>query len=214
MKKIDLMIFDLDGTIVSSGADLARAINYTLKELGLPQRTETEIIGFVGDGVKNLIEKALGNQEGSVVDEALAIFSDYYSEHLVENTKLYPHVLDVLKNFAKKTKVILTNKRHKFSLSITRGLKIDKYFEDIIGADSMPYKKPDARLIDYLLNKYSVEKDKVVMIGDGINDIYLAKNSGILSVVFLNGLGNRDDLLAECADYYCESLKEINSLFI
>ena len=77
----------------------------------------------------------------------------------------------------------------------------------------MPYKKPDKRLVDYLLHKYNKEKEKTVIIGDGINDIALAKNSGILSCAYLNGLGKRKDLLAADADYYCENLLEINSLF-
>jgi phosphoglycolate phosphatase len=214
MKKIDLMIFDLDGTLVSSGTDLAVAVNYTLKELGLARRPEKEIIGFVGDGVRKLIEKTLGNPQVRLVDNALKIFTDYYSEHLLDNTKLYPAVTDVLKNFADKTKIILTNKRYEFTLKIARALNLEKHFHEIIGADSMPYQKPDARLIDYLLHKYEAEKDKTVMIGDGINDIYVAKNAGISSVAYLNGLGSKDDLLSAKADYYCESLSELNSLFI
>ncbi|HPW23517.1 MAG TPA: HAD-IA family hydrolase [Smithellaceae bacterium] len=213
MRTIDLMIFDLDGTIVSSGVDLVNSVNYTLKVLGLPPKTEKEIISFVGDGVRRLIERALASQEESVVEKALAVFSDYYAQHLLDNTKLNPYALEVLENFADKIKVILTNKRYNFTLTIARGLKIERYFSEIIGADSLPYKKPDARLIDYLLGKYKVERDKAVMIGDGINDIYVAKKSGISSVVYLSGLGNRKDLLAGEADYYCESLREINSLF-
>ncbi|MBN1474387.1 MAG: HAD-IA family hydrolase [Syntrophaceae bacterium] len=214
MKKIDLMIFDLDGTLVSSGTDLVAAVNYTLNELGMPQRTEKEIIGFVGDGVRSLIERSLGDRQEKLADNALKIFTDYYSEHLLDNTNLYPDVLDVLTNFADKTKVILTNKRYKLTLRIARALNLENHFHEIIGADTLPYKKPDARLIDYLLRKYEADKDKTVMIGDGINDIYVAKNSGIISAAYLNGLGSKDDLLAAKADYYCESLLELNSLFI
>ena len=214
MKKLDLMIFDLDGTLVSSGTDLAVAVNFTLKELGLPPRTEKEIIGFVGDGVRKLIEKSLGDLRERLVDNALKIFTDYYSDHLLDNTNLYPGVLEVLTNFADKTKIILTNKRYEFTLKIARALNVENHFQQIIGADTLPYQKPDARLIDYLLHKYEAEKDKTVMIGDGINDIYVAKNAGISSAAYLNGLGLKDDLLSAEADYYCESLLELNSLFI
>jgi len=214
MKKIDLMIFDLDGTLVSSGTDLAVAVNYTLKELGLPPRPEKEIIGFVGDGIRKLIQRSLGDLREGLVDNALKIFTDYYSDHLLDNTNLYPDVLDVLTNFADKTKIILTNKRYEFTLKIVRGLNLENHFNEIIGADTLPYQKPDARLIDYLLHKYEVKKDKTVMIGDGINDIYVAKNAGIISAAYLNGLGSKDDLLAAKADYYCESLLELNLLFI
>jgi phosphoglycolate phosphatase len=77
----------------------------------------------------------------------------------------------------------------------------------------MPFAKPDRRIIDYLLDKYRAAKEKTLMTGDGRNDILVARNSGILSCAYLNGLGGRKDLLNLNADYYCEDLLEIKSLF-
>jgi len=213
MKEVDLMIFDFDGTLVATGADLVTAVNYTLKHLGLAPRQENEIISFVGDGVKELIERSLGNDHLAIYPAAIEIFSSYYSEHLLDNTVLYPGAQEVLQHFQGKKKVILTNKRYNFTLEISRGLGIEKYFVEIIGDGCFPYRKPDRRLVDYLLDKYRIEKEKVVIIGDGINDIALAKNSGILSCAYLYGLGKPDVLLAAHADYYCEELAEISSLF-
>lgn len=213
MKRIDLMIFDLDGTLVSSGADLIQSINYTLNALKLKEKQEKEILSFVGDGVRKLIERALGENHIKYHEDAMRIFTDYYGKHLLDNTLLYPQVEDVLNNFRKKTKIILTNKRYSFTMAITQGLNIAKYFVEIIGSDSTPFQKPDRRVIDYILNKYGVAKESTLIIGDGINDIAVAKNSGILSCAYLNGLGNRQDLLNLNADYYCEDLLEINSLF-
>ena len=213
MKKVDLLIFDFDGTLVSTGTDLVCAVNYTLGQLGLEQIKADEIISFVGNGVKKLIERALGNDCLEYYPQANEIFSNYYSEHLLDNTVLYPGVKEILEYFQHKKKIILTNKRHNFTLAISHGLGIEKYFTEIIGDGLMSYKKPDKRLVDYLLHKYSMEKEKTVMIGDGINDITVAKNSGILSCVYLNGLGKREDLLAATADYHCESLLEIRSFF-
>ncbi len=213
MKEVDLIIFDFDGTLVSTGADLIASVNYTLEQLGCGPRRDDEIISFVGDGVKELIERSLGKDHPTLFPEALRIFSSHYGEHFLDNTVLYPGAKELLQDFKHKKKVILTNKRYPFTLAMSRGLSIEKYFEEIIGDGSFPYRKPDKRLVDYLLNKYSVDKDKIVIIGDGINDVALAKNSGILSCAFLNGLGKRIDLLAAHADYYCESLAEIRSFF-
>jgi phosphoglycolate phosphatase len=213
MKKVDLMMFDFDGTLVSSGADLIQSINYTLNALKLKEKPEEEILSFVGDGVKKLIEKVLGKNHMKYHEEAMIIFTDYYGKHLLNNTGLCPQVEEVLKNFENKTKIILTNKRYNFTLAIAQGLNITKYFVEIIGADSTPFQKPDRRIIDYILNKYGVAKENTLIIGDGINDITVAKNSGILSCCYLNGLGNRLDLLSLNADYYCENLLEMNSLF-
>ena len=101
MKKVDLMIFDLDGTLVSSGADLIQSINYTLNALKLKEKSEKEILSFVGDGVRKLIERALGQDHIKYHEEAMIIFTDYYGKHLLDNTVLYPQVEDVLNNFRK-----------------------------------------------------------------------------------------------------------------
>jgi phosphoglycolate phosphatase len=213
MKELDLMIFDFDGTLVTTGTDLARSINYTLDRLKLEKKPEKEIISFVGDGISTLIQRALGQDNVKYQAEALGIFADYYGKHLMDNTGLYPHVEEVLKNFENKTKIILTNKSYDFTLMIARKLNIEKYFAEIVGIDSTPFAKPDRRVIDYLLDKYGAAKEKTLMTGDGRNDILVAKNSGILSLAYLNGLGGRNDLLNLNADYYCEDLLEIKTLF-
>ena len=164
-------------------------------------------------GLKKLIERALGQDHLKYREKAIILFTDYYGKHLLDNTRLCPQAKEVLNNFGNKTKIILTNKRYHFTLAIVQALTIDKYFVEIIGSDSTPFRKPDRRVIDYILNKYGVEKEKTLIIGDGINDIAVAKNSGILSCAYLNGLGNRQDLLNLKADYYCNDLLEINSLF-
>jgi phosphoglycolate phosphatase len=212
MKKIDLMIFDFDGTLVSTGRDLVDSVNYTLKMLNLEEKPESEIISFVGDGISKLVERVLGQDSTGLHRNAMRIFSDYYSQHLLDKTVLYPHVEDVLKNFENKTKIILTNKRYNFTLMIAKGLKIDRYFAEIIGIDSLPFSKPDRRVVDYLLEKYDKPRETTIIIGDGINDIIAARNSGVLSCAHLNGMGNRKDLLNMKADYYFKDMLEINSL--
>lgn len=213
MKKIDLMIFDLDGTIASTGHDLVDSINYTLHELGLENKSEHEIIGYVGDGISKLIERVLGPGSIRLHQDAMSIFTDYYGKHLLDKTVLYPHVEDVLRHFGNKTKIVLTNKRYRFTEKIVKGLKIEHYFTEIIGIDSLPYFKPDRRVVEYLLSKYVHSRKTSLMIGDGVNDVMTARNSGILSCACLNGLGKRDDLLKLDANYYCEDILEMTSLF-
>lgn len=213
MKKVDLLIFDFDGTLVETGTDLVQAINYMLKALRLPERPAAEIISFVGNGINSLIEKALGEGRAELVENALDIFTQYYSDHLLDNARLYHQVEDVLIHFAGKEKIILTNKRYKYTIPIARGLDIEKYFVEIIGSDSTPYKKPDARVVDIILNKYGTAKEKTVIIGDGVNDILVARNSGILCCAYLNGLGDRQELLSMDADYYVENHSEVITLF-
>ncbi|MCD6153194.1 MAG: HAD-IA family hydrolase [Syntrophobacterales bacterium] len=211
--KIDLMIFDFDGTLVDSGNDLATAVNHTLRTLGIPVLEKDRIIEFVGDGVRKLIERSLGDAFHDKFDEALDIFMSYYDKHLLDTTGLYPGVLETLDYFRIKKKVIVTNKLYSFTLKIAKGLKIAQYFDDIIGANSSPYKKPDPRVIRPLMKKYGVEDKRTVVIGDGNNDVLVAKNTGVLSCAMLNGLGNKDELLQLKPDYFCENIKELKNLF-
>ena len=126
----------------------------------LNPRPSKEILGFVGDGVKKLIERSLGENSQGRLEEAMSIFSGHYEKHLLDQTVLYPQIEDVLKYFNHKMKVILTNKRYYLAVAIARGLHIDRYFMEIVGADSTPFQKPDQRVVEYLLTKYNADPQK------------------------------------------------------
>ena len=213
MKSVELMIFDLDGTLVTSGQDIAASVNDTLATLGLPAIEEAMILEFVGDGVKKLIERSLGPASQVRFEEALVLFSHHYEEHMLDTTTLYPGVIEVLQHFHDKKKVVLTNKRHRFAAAMIDALRLTYCFDDILGADSTPYIKPDARLAGLLLTRFGARPDRTVIIGDGVNDILLAKHAGLLSCALLNGLTGRETLLNLKPDYSCEHLPEITRIF-
>jgi phosphoglycolate phosphatase len=171
MQKADLLIFDLDGTLVRSGEDIAAAVNHTLDALGLSAIDHDTIKNFVGDGLQALLKRSMGSHGDEYLDRAAVLFSDYYYAHLLDNTTLYPDVLQVLDHFRNKKKVIVTNKREAFTLRIVEGLGIRDQFIDVLGEDSTPYKKPDGRLLDYVMRKWGVSPTMTTVIGDGINDI-------------------------------------------
>ena len=212
MQKVDLLVFDLDGTLVRSGDDLAASVNYTLKTLGLPILAPETVRGFVGDGVKILMKKALGPDALEHFDRAMDLFSAYYAEHLLDRTTLYPDVPSVLDYFERKKKVIVTNKLLGFTLQITKGLGIADRFREIIGEDSTPFKKPDPRLLQLVMAKWGGTPERTVVIGDGVNDILLGRNAGALSCAFLNGITGRDKLLALAPDLTCETLSDLKTL--
>ncbi|MGA2330696.1 MAG: HAD-IA family hydrolase [Syntrophales bacterium] len=213
MKHIELMIFDLDGTLVNSGGDIVASVNYTLESLDIPTKSQEEILTFVGDGVNKMIERALGKDIQHLFNRAMDIFSDYYAGHMLDTTRLCDSVIEVLDHFRNKKKVIITNKRRYFTLKMTDALGISRYFEEIIGADSTAYIKPDPRLFIPLLERVHAVYNDTVVVGDGVNDIMLAKNAGVLSCALLNGLTRRDILLALDPDYACEGLRELIKIF-
>ena len=207
------MVFDLDGTLVNSGGDIVASVNHTLKSLDMAVKSQEEILTFVGDGVNKMIERALGKDYQYLFDRAMDIFSAYYMKHMLDTTALCDSVIEVLEHFSKKKKVIITNKRRYFTLKMTDALGISKYFEEIIGADSTAYKKPDPRLFIPLLERIAAVYSETVVIGDGVNDIMLAKNTGVLSCAILNGLTHRNILLSLDPDFACEGLGELIRIF-
>ena len=213
MIDIDLMVFDFDGTLIQSGRDLARAVNHALETLDVPLRNEEEIRSFIGDGVATLIERALGPDRRDMNPRALGLFMEYYEEHLLDTTTLYPEVPETLDYFDATKKMIITNKTEAFTLKIARALDIEHCFDAILGRDSAPHAKPDHRLLLPWLEKYGARPDRTVVVGDGVNDVNFAKNAGVLSCAFLNGLTGREELLVLEPDYCCEHLGELRRLF-
>jgi len=214
MRKIELMVFDFDGTLVHSGNDLASSVNHALSELGIPVLDKEKVIGFIGDGVVRLIERSLGDEHQNRFDETMRLFKAHYAEHLLDTTVLYPGVPDVLEHFRGTKKVIITNKIYDYTLRISEALGIAGYFEEIIGADTLSVTKPDRELILPFLERYGAKKTETVVIGDGVNDVLLARDAGTVSCALLNGLGDRGELLSLDPDYSCEDIRELKRLFV
>ncbi|MEN6467325.1 MAG: HAD-IA family hydrolase [Syntrophaceae bacterium] len=214
MIRADLLVFDFDGTLVNSGEDLVISVNHTLRQLDLPACTPGEIISFVGDGVDKLIERSIGTSHMERFDEALQIFTGHYAGQMLEHTRLYPGVKDVLEHFRDKRKLIITNKRYRFTKAIADALGIAPYFVEIIGRDNYPYAKPDPRVLRDAMERYNTDGGRTVVIGDGVNDINMAKQAGALVCACLNGLGRRQELLDLEPDLVCENLREITKLII
>lgn len=213
MIKVEFLIFDLDGTLAATGKDLVTAVNYTMEALGLATLDHKSVISFVGDGVEELIKRALGEKNKESFAQAMKIFLEYYGDHLLDQTVLCPGAKECLNYFSAKRKVVISNKRQDFTARIVQGLGIAPFFEDVVGGDVMPYKKPDPRLVEPYLKRFNVSREQTVIVGDGHNDILLAKNAGVRSCACLNGLVHRDKLLKLQPDYVCESLLELSELF-
>lgn len=207
------MVFDLDGTLITSGPDIASAVNYTLETLGLPARAYHDIINWIGDGIHLLIERALGDENKELRPEALNLFSDYYERHMLDTTEPYQGIREVLNHFSQKRKIVLTNKRVFFAEEILEALALSRCFMEIIGADSNSSRKPDPGVLQPVIEKYALKKEMVVMIGDGINDLLLAKNTGVIGCAFLNGLTERSRLMDLSPDVIYENPEELIHLF-
>ena len=146
------LVFDLDGTLVDSRADLAAAVNYVLRSFGLPELLPPTVYGYVGDGARVLIERALGPGQGDRVPAGLAAFMDYYGAHLLDATRPYPGMVEALSSLGARgvTLSVLTNKPVAMSRAILEGLGLADRFLDVVGGDSLPVRKPDPAGVEYL----------------------------------------------------------------
>ena len=213
MKSIDLFIFDLDGTLIDSKEDIAASVNHTLTAVGLAAVPNEVIYQYVGHGVTPLIQKSIETVGADKFLEAFQTFMSHYDEHCVDKTVLFPGMQKVLDHFAGKRKVVVTNKPQGFSEKILKGLGIDSLFEEVLGGDTHFPKKPDPKVIHYLLEKFQADPSKTVIIGDSLVDIETGKNAGILTCGALYGFRPREEMEGAGCDFLITQPDELSHLF-
>ena len=212
MHKIDLLIFDLDGTLIESKWDIATAVNLTLRDLGLPVREQEEIFSFVGDGIKHLLRLSVGKENQSRYEDALRVFRGHYLAHCLDRTQFYPGIDRVLAHYAAKHKAVATNKSLEYTTRILDGLGAH-HFTYIVGGDNGYGLKPEPGMLLKILDELKVEKDRAVLIGDSTNDINGGHNAGIKVCAVGYGMGNREKMAACNPDWFIEQPEDLIGLF-
>lgn len=209
MPNIELLIFDFDGTLVDSKYDIAKSVNLTLEELGLPLRESEEIFSFVGNGIKQLLRCSVGQDNDTGYEEALRSFRRHYLSHCIDTTRLYPGITQIFNQFKGRPKAIATNKSKEYTLKIVEGLGIQDEFVVIEGPANITDLKPAPSMLLRILEILSTPKDRTVLIGDSTNDVQAAQAAGIRSCAVGYGYGNREKILKLEPDYFCETPYEI-----
>lgn len=209
---IDLLIFDLDGTLIESKWDIAASVNLALEELGLPQRPEEEIFGFVGDGVKKLLRLAVGEDNRVSFEEALAVFRRNYLAHCLDRTIFYPGVEKTLSHFSDKRKAVATNKSIEYTNVILQGLG-PQHFQFVVGGDNGFGLKPEPGMLLHIMERLNVPRERAVLVGDSTNDINGGHNAGIRVCAVGYGMGNREKMAACQPDWFIERPEELMEIF-
>ncbi len=212
MHPVDLLIFDLDGTLIESKWDIATAVNLTLADLALPQRSQEEIFSFVGDGIKRLLRSAVGEENQSRYEDALRVFRGHYLAHCLDRTRFYPGVEPVLSHFAGKLKAIATNKSLEYTTKIMAGLG-PHHFAYTVGGDNGYGLKPEPGMLHKIMEELEVNQGRTVLIGDSTNDITGGHNAGIKVCAVGYGMGNREKMAACRPDWFIEKPEELMRLF-
>jgi phosphoglycolate phosphatase len=213
-----LFLFDLDGTLIDSEADLAHSANLALGRAGLRPLQETRIAEFIGDGMRKLIERALRESIGSAPDAALidgvmALYQEEYEHHLLDRTRLYPGVVEALDRVAWAKCAVVSNKPEHFSRLILDGLGIADRFCMILGEDSTRSRKPDPTALLKVIHSLNIAPAETVMVGDSPADILAGKAAGTMTCGVLWGFRSKEQLQAAGCELFIGTMPELSNHF-
>lgn len=183
-----VLLFDLDGTLADTAADLCETLNVVLEMHGRARVPNERVRHLVGGGARLLLDRGYSETgepaSAEMLDLSFDEFIDYYGRHIADHTKLWPGVRDQLDRLAERGALmaVCTNKVEGLSRKLLEMLGIEHYFPVVIGGDTLPVKKPNPEHLFEAIRLLGGERDHAVMVGDSETDIDAAKNAGLPSI--------------------------------
>ncbi len=211
MRKYDTILFDLDGTLLDSLEDMKDSVNYVMGRLGFPEHTLEEIRGFIGNGIRKLIERSVpAGTDDETCEKALEMYRAYYNDHCMIKTRPYEGISELLRQLKSEGRrlAIVSNKNAEavemMRLHYFRGI-IDVAFGQ---KDSVP-KKPDPAMVSAALKELKAPPERAVYVGDSEVDIQTAVNSGLDCITCLWGFRSEEFLIEHGAETIVHSTEEL-----
>lgn len=212
LAQIQLLIFDLDGTLVASERDLAESVNAARAGMGLGPLATSLIASYVGQGVNVLIRRALGEEaSGAEVDQAVGLFLNHYREHMLDHTVPYRGVTEALEDLRGRTLAVLTNKPVAFSRHLLEGLGLARHFVEVYGGNSFEQKKPDPVGVVRLMGSTGTDARCTLIVGDSDTDVLTGRRAGVWTCGVTYGLGSHT-LGSAPPDLLVDDLRELARL--
>ena len=207
---IGAIVFDLDGTLVDSRADIAAAVNHVLGRLGFATLPLKLVMGYVGDGARQLIVRASGLPPDSPdVAPLFEQFLDYYTAHAADQTTWMPGACEALEALRHYPLSLCTNKPRVATLAVLQAFgAIDRFATIVCGGD-LPRLKPDPMPLHVTAEKIGCTPSSLVVVGDGPQDIECGRAVGAFTVGVLGGIAAPERLMASGPDLVLESLWEL-----
>lgn len=211
-KTVELIVFDLDGTLIDSRDDIAASANHVRSTFGLDPLPLETVASFIGDGVRTLMERVLALNDPSALQRAVNMFRNHYRRHCLDQTRLYPDVLRALEGLREKTLTVLTNKPQEFARRILRGLEILRFFELVVGPESTAMRKPDPEPFRFVLSKTSCDASRALVVGDGVNDISGGRAAGMMTCAVARSESAEREFRSLQPDFLVRDLSELQGL--
>ena len=216
IKKPQMILIDVDGTLIDSVPDLAYCVDEMMKALGKPVHGVEKVRNWVGNGVERLVKRGLigqleGEPDQEAFDEALPIFLELYSNNVSGRSKLYPGVREAVDYFKQQHYKLgcVTNKASQFTIPLLMDLEIHEEFEFIVCGDTLPKKKPDPMPLLHAAEHFNVTPENSLMIGDSISDVKAARAAGFQIICMSYGYNHGEDIRNYGPDLVVDSMAEL-----
>lgn len=197
LKKFELIIFDLDGTLVDSAKDIMIANNKTLEKFGYKPISFKNVKHIIGQGIRVNIIRSLKMQNVKInkkkENEMYNFFFSFYKKNLYVKSKIYAGLNSFLKNLKKKgyKLAVCSNKLEELTKIVLKKTKLIKYFDFVAGGDTFAHRKPHPSVLNNVIKKFKINKNNVLFIGDSEHDYHSALNSNIKFCLKTNGFTNK-----------------------
>jgi phosphoglycolate phosphatase len=215
----DMVLIDVDGTLVDSVPDLAYCVDAMMQRLGRPPRGEAAVRNWVGNGVERLVERALtGTLDGEPGDDdyarAYPLFLELYAENTSKRSVLYPGVREGLDMLARKGYRLgcVTNKAARFTEPLLADLGVRAAFELVVSGDTLPEKKPSPVPLLHAAAFFGAEPSRALMIGDSVSDVKAARAAGFSIICMSYGYNHGQDIRDAEPDAVIDSMTELRGL--
>ncbi len=203
----EFIVFDLDGTLLNTLEDLTDAVNVALSKNSLQERSLQEVRSFIGNGIKKLIERAVGEENQAIAEKALRDFKDYYGEHCADKTRPYEGIIPLLQVLKKKGKklAVLSNKAD-FAVKLLATEYFDGIFDEAVGENESDgiRKKPAPDSLLSVMERQGNTRNNTLYVGDSEVDIKTARNAGVDCLCVTWGFKDKAFLVDNGGKYFVE----------
>jgi len=219
LRKPEMVLIDVDGTLVDSVPDLVFCVDEMMQALGMPLRGEAKVRTWVGNGVERLVRRALidsldGEPDDELFARAYPLFLELYAENTSKRSRLYPGVLeglDYLQSAGFKLGCV-TNKAEQFTLPLLKDLGIHDRFGIIVSGDTLSEKKPHPMPLLYAARFFDVMPQLSLMLGDSVSDVKAARAAGFNIICMSYGYNHGIDIREAEPDAVIDSMAELPAL--